>query len=87
MLIGTPVIASTALTNSGPFEASRGAAVARTCISLTPSWLVIALKRRIEASAEAIASGSSLPLASMPRARPQSSFSLKSGVAERDSRS
>ena len=36
--IGTPVIASTAATNSGPFDASRGAAVASTWISATPIW-------------------------------------------------
>ena len=79
-----PIARSARLRNSGPFAASRTAAVA------TPqtSWIRIVSqrtrKRWSAASALTIASSGRSPLIATPRPSPHKAFSLKVGVGARD---
>ncbi len=75
------------LMNSGPFLASRTAAVASASSFSTRIAAASAVKRRRLASARSIASALSLPESSIPRPRPHITFSLNSATGARDGRS
>ena len=74
---------SAAAMKSGPFSASRQAAVATHHIRFTPAVSHSARKRRSAASAFSTASAASSPVDCTSRPRPASTFSLKIGVGER----
>src|SRR4051812_41551758 len=75
--LGSKPSARTALRKSGPFEASRTAAVARMRGERTSIWSISRRKRRKAISARPCASFDSRPVSPSPWPRPASTFSLK----------
>ena len=73
--------------NSGPSEASRTAAVASRSSDVTFMLWASVVKRSMLASAISTPCGFSRPVASRPRARPHSTFSLNTGSGARLARS
>ena len=78
-----PSASRAAATNSGPFEASRAAAVAITRTSSMPIIAVSRRKRFRAVSAFSTPALGSLPVETTPLPSPQSDFSLKAGIGAR----
>src|SRR4029077_8744927 len=76
-------IRSACAINSGPFSASRAAAVAITCTRVTFIWSMSPRKRRSARSARATASADSRPVDTIERPSPHRIFSLNSTAGAR----
>ena len=82
---GAPIASLAAATNSGPFAASRAAAVAITWTSSTSMIEISTRNRRSAASAFSTPEFDSRPVVATPSPIAQSDFSLKIGVGARPS--